>query len=118
MQFFGQTLLHLLETQRMVQKGGAHKADLSRLLYATKETDHKDPLSLLPVTQWLFYHLCGYGGMGGPRGAHSWGYRAKKEPTSWHHLDPEGPSSISPIGKQEMLSGEQMARHSKGIWNY
>lgn len=117
MQFFGQTLLHLLETQRMSKREVPIRQTSARLLYATKEIDHKDPLSLLPVTQWLFYHLCGYGGIGGPRGAHNRGYRAKKEPTSWHHLDPDGPSSIDPIGKQEMLSGERMARHSKGIWN-
>lgn len=54
MQFFNQTLLHLVEIQRMVQKGGAHKPDLSLSVVCHQgDRSCKDPLSLLPVTQWL-----------------------------------------------------------------
>lgn len=36
--FFGQTLLHLVEIQKMVQKGGAYSQTSACLLYATEET--------------------------------------------------------------------------------
>lgn len=44
MQFLGQTLLHLVEIQRMVQKGGAHSQTSASPLYATKQTCDYDPL--------------------------------------------------------------------------
>ena len=77
---FGQTLLHLVERQRMGQKGGAHWQTSAWLLYAAEWTGHQDPLSPFPATQWLRC-LCGYSGIGGPSRAHSWGGRARNEPT-------------------------------------
>lgn len=53
MQSFGQTLLHLVEIQRMVQKGDAHSQASACLLYATKQKSHQDRWPLLPVTQRL-----------------------------------------------------------------
>lgn len=52
-QSFGQTLLHLVEIQRTVQKGDAHSRTSVCLLYATEYKSLQDPSSLLPVTQWL-----------------------------------------------------------------
>lgn len=95
MQSFGQTLLHLVEIQRMVQKGDAHSQASACLLYATKQKSHKTDGHCSLSLSGCSYCLCSCSGIGGPGDIHNWGYGVRNEPMSLHHMDPDGWSLMS-----------------------